>query len=195
MIFLAVFSALAVALVSLANANTQVAVNHHTENLALYAAQSGLECAKYVVNTVTLDNTAFNVISDSEADDVWTDLCSFIQGTALDGKSVGSATRFSDSGESGDQITIPSMDLGDSAASFSVRFYRHDSDKLKIMIQSIGTADQSVRQVHLEMDVTKASDVLNYAIASRGRMWLTGDTTIHGDVFSAWDRPRFPRIT
>jgi hypothetical protein len=189
MIFLTVFSALAVAVVSLSNANIQVAVNHHKGNSALYAAQSGLECAKYIVNTVALDETNFNVVSDTEADDAWADLCSYIQGTALDGKTVGSSTRFTDSLGSGDQISIPAMDLGDAAASFSVRFYRHDSDKRTIRIRSIGTTDQAVRQVHMSMAVTKSSDILNYAIASNGRMWLTGDTTVHGDIFSSWDRP------
>ncbi len=29
---------------------------------------------------------------------------------------------------------------------------------------------------------------MNYAIASRGRMWLTGESTIYGDIFSDWDR-------
>jgi len=38
------------------------------------------------------------------------------------------------------------------------------------------------------MEITKDRSVLTYAIASKGRMWLTGDTTIHGDVFSSWDR-------
>jgi hypothetical protein len=189
MIFLAVFSALAIAVVSLSDLNLQVAVNHHKGNLALYAAQSGLECSKYLVNTVTLTETGSNVVSDTEADEVWTDLFAHIQGTALDGKSVGSPTRFTDAVGSGDQIAIIGMDLGDSASNFSVRFYRYDSDKQTIRIQSIGTAGLVARQVHMGMDVTKDSDVLNYAIASRGRMWLTGDTTIHGDIFSAWDRP------
>jgi hypothetical protein len=38
------------------------------------------------------------------------------------------------------------------------------------------------------MEITKDSSVLNYAIASRGGMWLTADTTIHGDVFNSWNR-------
>lgn len=188
MIFLAVFSALAVGVVSLADANLQVTVNHQLGSRALYAAQSGLECVKYLVNTVTLDETGFNVVTDAEADEVWTDLCTHIQGTALDGKSVGAATRFTDSVDSGDQIIIPAMDFGDNASSFSLRFYRYDSDKRVIRIQSAGAAGPAARQIQMDMDVTKAGDVLNYAIASRGRMWLTGDTTIHGDIFSAWDR-------
>ena len=104
MIFLAVFSALAVAILSQSDGNLQVAADHHQGNLALCAAQSGLECAKYLISTVTLAETGCNVVSDAEADDVWTNLCAHIQGTALDGKSVGSPTPFTDSAGSGDQI-------------------------------------------------------------------------------------------
>jgi len=70
--------------VSLSDLNLQVAINHHKGNLALYSAQSGLQCAKYLVNTVTLAETGSNVVSDTDADEVWTDLFAHIQGTALD---------------------------------------------------------------------------------------------------------------
>jgi hypothetical protein len=30
---------------------------------------------------------------------------------------------------------------------------------------------------------------LEYALASRGRVWITGDSTIHGSIYSDWDRP------
>jgi hypothetical protein len=37
------------------------------------------------------------------------------------------------------------------------------------------------------MRVTKDNKVLNYALAGRGRMWLAGDVTIHGDIYSSWN--------
>jgi hypothetical protein len=40
----------------------------------------------------------------------------------------------------------------------------------------------------MDMAVTKGGDVLTYAVAGRGRMWLTGNTTIHGNLFSTWNR-------
>ncbi len=51
MIFVLVLSALAVSLASLSGTNVQVAANQCRVSSALYAAQSGLECAKYIVNT------------------------------------------------------------------------------------------------------------------------------------------------
>ena len=188
LIFLAIFSAFAVSMASLAGTNVQIAHNHQKVNSALYAAQSGLECAKYMVKTVTLDETGFNTVTDEQANKVWTDLIAYLQATRLDGKSVGSPTRFTDSLGPGDQITLASMNLGDPDINFSLRFYRYDDDIRTVMFQSTGSNNAITRRVQMTMSVTKDSEVLNYAIASRGRMWLTGDTTIHGDIFSTWDR-------
>ncbi len=55
-------------------------------------------------------------------------------------------------------------------------------------LEGIGNDGQVTRRVSIEMTIEKDRDVLNYAVASRGRMWLTGESTIHGDIFSSWDR-------
>ncbi len=188
MIFVLVFSALAVSMATLAGTNVQVASNQHKVNSALSAAQSGLECAKFTVATVTLDQTGHNYVTDAEADAAWIDLYQHLWNTALDGQTVMPPTRFTDSIGSGDQIITPSIDFGSSNTDFTIRFYRYDSDPHTIKLQSIGTDGEVTRSVNVDMEITKDRSVLIYAIASRGRMWLTGDTTIHGDVFSSWDR-------
>lgn len=186
MIFVLVFSALAVSLATISGSNVQVASNQRQVNTALYAAQSGLECAKYIVNTVSLGETNMNYVTDAQAEQVWTSLCQYVQDQSLDGKSVPSAARFSDAAGSGDEILTPALNGGGSGATFAVRFYRYDSDPRTIKLASTGTSGQTTRSVAVEMDVTKDRDVLTYALAGRGRMWLTGDTTIHGDIFSTW---------
>jgi len=191
MIFVLVFSALAASMATMSSTNAQLASNHHKVNLALAAAESGLECAKYVVSTVSnLPKTGQNFVSDSEAQTVWTKLCSHLQDLALDGQSVPAALPLTDG--SGSYISTPSLNFGSSNTDFTVRFYRYNSDPYTIRLRSTGTNGQISRQVNMDMKITKDSDVLNYAVASRGRMWLTGDTTIHGDVFSSWDRAEIP---
>jgi hypothetical protein len=189
MIFIVVFSALAVSLATLSGANVQLASNQHKVNSALMAAQSGLECAKYIVSTVTLAETGRNYVTDEDADSAWADLCQHLQDAALDGQAVPTASRFSDGTGSGDQIVTQLLSFGSTTADFVVRFYRYDSDPRIVQLQSIGAHGQVIQQVKMEMEIAKDNSVLKYAIASRGRMWLTGDTTIHGDVFSSWDRP------
>ena len=189
MIFVLIFSALAVSLASLTGTNVQIASNHHRVKTALYAAQSGLECAKYIVSTVGLGQTNMNQVTDEQADDVWADLCQYVQNQALDGKSVPSSARFTDAVGPGDQLLTPALDFDSSNADFSIRFYRYDSDPRTIRLQSTGANNATTRKVGVTMAVTKDREVLSYAMAGRGRMWLTGETTIHGDLYSSWDRP------
>jgi len=188
MIFVIIFSALAVSMATISGANAQIASNHHKANLALAVAQSGLECARYVVSSVTLPETGNNFVSDAEADAAWESLCVRFQGAQL-GKVVPPSSPFSDLYGSGDQIIASSLDLGSSGTEFAVRFYRYYGDRRKLLVRSTGTSGEATRQANMEMQITKDCEVLSYAIASRGRMWLTGETTINGDIFSSWDRP------
>jgi hypothetical protein len=193
MIFVVVFSALAMSLVSMSGTNVQVASNQHRVNSAFQAAQSGLECALYLASTANFGETNMNYVTIEQANTVWSDLATHMQTQALDGKSVPSPCRFSDADfGDGDEIVVPAMDFGAANTNFNVRIYRYDSNPRVIVTEAVGTCQGITRRVNVKMDVTKDNDVLTYAIASRGRMWLTGDTTIHGDLYSAWDRYDIP---
>lgn len=189
MIFLIIFSALAVSMATMSGTNVQIASNQHKVNSALMAAQSGLECGKYLITTIpTLPSTSQNTVSNSEADQVWTILCQHLQDTAFDGQTVPASARFSDTIGDGDEIVTAPLDFGSVNTDFTLRFYRYDGNPQVIKVQSTGTNGEAVKNVNMELSVTKDNEVMNYAVASRGRMWLTGESTIHGDIFSAWDR-------
>jgi len=189
MIFVLLFSALAVSMATLSGTNVQLASNQHKLNSALSAAQSGLECGRYIVATVNLGETGLNYVTTAQANQVWADLCQHLQSTAIDGQTVPSASNFSDAIGSGDEIITPSINFGSTNADFLLRFYRYDSDPHTIKLQSTGDDGGVTRKITMDMEITKDNTVLTYAIASRGRMWLTGDTTIHGNLYSSWDRP------
>ena len=57
MIFVLVFSALAVSMVSLSGTNVQLASNQHQLNFALASAESGLEVMRYWLTRVTIPNS------------------------------------------------------------------------------------------------------------------------------------------
>ncbi|MFZ2149273.1 MAG: pilus assembly PilX N-terminal domain-containing protein [Sedimentisphaerales bacterium] len=192
MLFVLIFSALAVSMATLSGTNVQLASNQHKVNSALSAAQSGLECGKYIVTTVNLGETGLNYVTTAQANQVWADLCQHIQSTALDGKTVPFSNNFSDTTGSGNEIITPSINFGSTNADFVLRFYRYNSNPHIIKLQSIGADAGVTRKITMDMEITKDRSVLNYAIASRGRMWLTGDTTIHGNLYSSWDRPEIP---
>jgi hypothetical protein len=188
MMFIIVVSALAVSMATLSGTNAQLAENQHKVNSALLSAQSGIECGKYIAATTTLDKTGYNYVSNAEANKAWSDLYQRLQSAALDGKGVPASTRFGDSIGSGDQIITQPLNFAAASATFTIRFYRYDTDPRTIMLQSTGTDGLVTRRITLNLRITKDAKVLSYAIASRGRMWLTGQSTIHGDVFSTWNR-------
>ncbi len=188
MVFILLFSTLSVALVSMSNNNAQIAGNQQKVNNAFCAAQSGIHCAKRIISTVPLDSTMTNTVSETEADQTWAKFCTHLRDWSLDGKSVPAAQGFTDSQGSGDEIITQYLDFGNMGTTFKLRFYRYDSDPFTIKVQSIGSKNSITRSVNMDLSITKDSSVLQYAIASRGRMWITGDSTIHGDIYSAWDR-------
>lgn len=188
MIFIAVFAALAIALATVSGSNLQMASNQHQLNGALQAAQSGLDCARYLVRTAVLPQTNSNYVTDAQANQAWANLCAYVRTTALDGQTVPAAQRFTDTGGSGDELVTPPLRAGTANARFTIRLYRYDADPRMIKTQVMGTDGLALRFIGMDMAVTKDREILNYAIAGRGRMWLTGDTTIHGGIFSSWSR-------
>lgn len=178
MIFIAIFSALAVSMAAMSGTSIQLASNLHKINSALSAAQSGMECGKYIIANTTLPSTSHNTVTTAEADAAWNSLCTQVQNQPwVAGQAQQTAT----------QITTPGTNFGAADALFQVRLTR--SGTHEIMLEGIGNDGQVSREVSISMTITKDREVLNYAVASRGRMWLTGQSTIHGDVFSDWNRP------
>ncbi len=178
MIFVLVFSALAVSIVSLSGANLQIADNQRKVNSALSAAESALECGRFIVANTPLPNTAINIVTTTQANQVWSALCAQVQAQPW---VAGPAE------QTENEIITPVVDFGAANASFRVRFYRYDTHTIRL--EGMGTDGQVQKSVSIDMTITKDNEILNYAIASKGRMWLTGETTIHGDIFSSWDRP------
>ena len=190
MIFVLVFSALAVSMATLSGNNLQLASNQHKVNSALSAAESGLECGRFILTTyeplVTFDGQQ---VTQNQANATWAALCSHIQAQQIGGQAVANADRFSDTGGSGDQIVTPAINFGAINASFQVRFYRYDSDPHTIRLEGIGTDSQVTRRVSIDLTIQKDTSVLKYAVASKSRVIITGNSTIEGDIYSTWNRP------
>ncbi len=191
MIFLCIFTTLAVAMATMTNSSLQAVNKQHKVNCALSAAQSALECGKFIVNDTLghLRSTNSNLVTQAQAEETWNSLCSRMQQLQIGGQAVSGPGPFSDSGRSGTEIISQNIGFGSPGASFRIRFYRYDSDPLAVRLEGIGLDGPVTRTAGINMKITKDAEVLQYAIASRGRMWLTGESTIHGDVFNSWDRP------
>jgi hypothetical protein len=177
-IFIVIFSVLAMSMASLSATNTQVASNQHKVNAALLAAQSALECGRYIVADTLpyLLSTPINVVTPEQANQTWSSLCERVQ---LQPWVAGQAI------QTENEIITPSINFGQVNTSFQVKFYRSDVNTIKL--EGIGCDGQIERYASINMKITKNNEVLQYAIASRGRMWITGDSTIHGDIYSTWN--------
>ena len=182
MIFVLIFSALAVSMATISGANAQLASNQHKLGSARSAAESGLECGKYIMSMANapgiLPSTAYNQVTTAEADVVWSRLCAQVQVQPwVANQAIQQAT----------VITAPAKTFGAANCSFQVQFTRVGTHRIRL--EGIGNNGQTTRRASIDMIIQKDRDILNYAVASRGRMWLTGQSTIHGNIYSDWDRP------
>ena len=117
MIFVLIFSALAVSMATISGANAQLASNQHKLGSARSAAESGLECGKYIMSMANapgiLPSTAFNQVTTAEADVVWSRLCAQVQVQPWVGnQAIQQAT----------VITAPAKTFGAANCSFQVQF-------------------------------------------------------------------------
>jgi len=190
MIFVLIFSALAVSMATLSDTNVQLASNQHKVNSALLAAQSGLVCARFILATYTPIVTSDDQqVTQAQADATWAALCSHIQAQQIGGQAVANANTFTDSVGSGEQIVTPQINFGAANVSFSVRFYRYDDNPNTIWLQSIGADGSITKHVAINITIQKDTRVLEYGVASKSRVIVTGDSTIEADIYSTWDKP------
>ena len=210
LIFIMVFMAMAAGLMSMSATNLQSADNHRNANAALNAALSGLEVAKYQILQAPVIETFTNTVSVEDADRMWHGhngqggLYGRLLAANLGGQSPGKAN-FS----GGQEIKTGRAKAGRGNgpvnaqgnawawgwrrrenASFQLRFLRYDDDPFTIYVQSIGDDDgQITRTVQMQWKIAKKSKVLEYAVASRGRIWLDEGSVVHGPLYSTWNRP------
>ena len=191
MIFIVLFSTFAISMTTMCTTNAQLSKNQHLVNNALASVHSGIDCGKYIISTTLplLEQTGQNFVTETQADTVWSTLCQNIDNTTFCSQVNVYTARFNDELGSGDEIVVPQIHFGSGGTSFTIRFYRYDSDPLIIKLQSTGADGEVTRDATIDLQITKDAEVLNYAIAGRGRLWITGDSTIYGDIFSSWDRP------
>ena len=152
----------------------------------LPTADAGLEYGKDLVSQTPLPSTGTDTITTAQADAVWTTLCSYIQSVGVDGQPVDSPARFIDLTGAGDEFVLPTVNYADTQNTFTLRFYRYDIDPLTIKLQSIAATDSETKTVTIDMSIRKSTQVLQYAIAAQCRIWVTGDSTIHGNIYSSW---------
>lgn len=171
MIFLMIFSSLAVAMLTMSSANIQAADKHRQANRALESAQSGLEVMNHWLDEVAMSGsitaaerfgqmTTFLANSDNVAINF---------STTYDQDSQPVSTGVSD-------ITINSS----SNQSFSVTILP-TGDLNIIQMDVTGFAGDNQRTIRVNYNFgTQAGGVFDYGIASRGPLSLSGNVELNG---------------
>jgi Tfp pilus assembly protein PilX len=172
MIFLAIFSSLAMAMLTMSSTNVRVADNHCTANRALESAQSGLDVMKYWLGRVVIPGTV-------APGDRFTNLATYVNND-LATVGITAANTYDDGGlptvVSLDNIEINSL-LGQS---FLASIQKTENlDVLQLDVE--GNAGPLTRIISVNYNFgTRAHNVFDFGVASRGPLSLLGNIDMSG---------------
>ncbi|MBN1764952.1 MAG: hypothetical protein JW860_06810 [Sedimentisphaerales bacterium] len=197
MIFVTLFSVLAISFTALTNINVQMSKNHRDMNCAQAAAESGLQFARLLIDNYVPSGSTYtssNAISESDALETFADFAAYVQ------DDWASAPLMNGNGvswnEGTGELRIPATGgitlTSGSIATFSLLFTFTPGDEdnpHQMTVTSTGGDGQVNRGVQLSFPIQKDTRILEFAVASRSRIIVTGDSTIEGDIYSSWNKP------
>jgi PilX N-terminal len=196
MIFVALFSVLAISFTAMSNINVQMSRNHRDLSAAQAAAESGLEYMDYyIINYI--DNqapkTSNNIVDDTDSSIVYHDFTSFLREQMSSSvlpvnQSIGEPVTFSNDGRTGLEVAIPLISFSsDNRAGFSLTIRQYNDDPQTLNIVSTGTMAGVSREVSINYSMVKDTQMLQFAVASKSPIEITDNTTIGTGVYSDWE--------
>ena len=173
MLFMVVFSALALGFYAATTTATQVAHNEQTAQTAQLSVESGIQFIRYHLSALDIPET---LTPDQAYEEIHTQLQDRLNGSAnLGGSTVG---------YDGTTISIPASGYVklDTAGSQKFRItLTRAGDKLEAKI--IGRGGNVALGRGIEIEFSKAQNataIFNFGVASRGRVLTSGNSTITG---------------
>lgn len=168
MIFVLIFSTLAVSLATMSGTNVQLASNQHNANSTLSAAHSGLEAMQYWMNHITIPD------STSPSDYLSTVFNSFQNDLAANNITNISASYSSST------ITIPPVMLTSADnRNFEATIEQLNNNTLQMDVT--GNNGQITRKIRVNYNIApKKHPIFDYGIATKGPLHLQGNTDING---------------
>jgi Tfp pilus assembly protein PilX len=168
MIFVLVFSALAVSMAALSGTNVQIADNQCKLDRARSCAESGFDVIRFWLNKVSISGTT----SESQR---LTAIANSFQNELTDAGITNLVVSFD-----GTTITIPSVPLdSNNGYSFSATICALDVDTLQIDVT--GAHDSLTRTIRSHYCFTeRAHTVFDFGVATKGPLSLTGNIELEG---------------
>ena len=170
MIFVIIFSALAVAMASLSSKNVQLSSNEHKSNSALSTAQSGLEILRYYLSKITVSGM---VAPEDRLQTVATELQNQFYAS-------GSTYMYAYYDSSNSTLSIPYVML-DSRLSKNFNAVLNQLDSNTVQLDLTGNCGQLSRVIRVIFNYeSKGFDVFDYGVATKGPLSMEGDSEFDG---------------
>lgn len=188
--FVSIFSMLAVSFTTMSQTSLQTSANHQNAIQAQAAAESGINYACALVANYTPPaamRTAYNTVSADEATAAFGYFRTYVDNLLGSANNSWNNTTNTYAVPTTGVLTIDNEISSGFSLQFTLETETADHPH-QIVITSTGKRGEIEKRVQMALTVQKDGTVLEYAIASRGRMIITGDTTIDGDIYSAWPR-------
>ena len=168
MIFVVIFSALAISMATLSGTNVQIAENQVKVDRARACAESGLEVVRYWLGRVSIPGT-------TPASQRLSQIASALQSELTDSSITNIATYY----DSPD-IIIPAVTLDVAQGrSFSAAITQIDNDTLQVDVT--GVYDSITRTIRVNYELSEsAHTVFDFGVASKGPLSLTGNVELDG---------------
>ncbi len=168
LLFVVMFSALAVALADLSGVNVQVAENQRKLDSARACAESGLEVLRYWLDKVEISGT-------TEAGQRFSALATSLQSELTTGEATNIVPTYGSS-----TITIPSVSLNSSLGqTFSAVLTKIDDDTIELEVTGhYGSFTRTIRSNY--NFTTRANTVFDFGVASKGPISLAGNVELEG---------------
>jgi len=172
MIFVLIFSALAVSMATMSSTNVQIAENQRKANCARACAQSGLEIIRLWSNPVSIPGTTAPELRFSQ-------IASSFQSAAYEISNISNITNDSS------LITVPSVPLNSTNeqsfyASITPKPTVADPNALQLNVT--GTYGSLAKTISVNYDFgTREHTVFDYGVATRGPLHLSGNIELTGE--------------
>jgi hypothetical protein len=171
MIFVLVFSALAVSMSTLSGTNLQIAENQRKADCARACAESGVEIIRFWLNR-------FSVEGATEQSLVFNELSSPASVHSLPSDLTENGITNITTSYNGTTLTIPSVTL-DSEKSFSAEIIQLDADTLQMDVTGVYKTNTRTIRANYDFGV-RIRTVFDYGVATKGPLHLAGNIELEG---------------
>ena len=173
MIFVLIFSALAVSMASISGVNAQIASNQHKLGCARASAESGMEVQRYWLTPVAMP-------SSTPPESYFSTIIAYIQNDLAD-NSISNITLYYD----GSISSVPLDSL--TGQSFRGQLSINSSDPYILNVYSTGYNGEIKKTLKVSFDIEPYKHpIFNYGLATKGPLTYTGNPTMTA-VNEAWE--------